>query len=252
MLNGLNLETALAIVNGDRTPLREAATFLAEHNAELTTRAIVSISPKELHSPEWAAVVAATYSPCELGVDDPRAEGIRVFGPALKKELQPGATVQFTPGTKVYLRLKGTEDAKAVRSYEVDVEQGALIGNDLPLNWGFQMSRRPEPTGFMLEQLGEVIAQNYLVRAAEPELGLPIPLLQITAFDPTTNTVTATLDSDIEAFTPTEESLQPPFRVLGGLGDLEALLAQLGAVPGEAQTPEGGETAGGEGEKDII
>lgn len=210
----------------DRALVLEAATFLATHADELTSRVAVNITPDELSDPAWADVVANSWNPCVCGEAECRSQFSRIFGPKLRNELVAGETVVVTPGKRLWLRLKGTEGV--LQSFAINGDQGTLEINTAGL----------EPGHYPLAPIGEHIAT---LGAAERTLrakgtdGFLVVAARLESVDPEAKSLTITLDADVEQFavrdtlaageTVTIEAGKKVYLRKKGAGDTDALVA---------------------------
>jgi hypothetical protein len=114
----MDINTALATLKDeskitDRKLVCEAATYLAEHLAEMTSRAVVSVTPAEAKDPAWFKVMAGSTSLCDCG--DPNCENqlLRIIGPEPRLQVQDGATLIVKDGETIFVRPIGSTEPAA-------------------------------------------------------------------------------------------------------------------------------------------
>lgn len=226
-----NADSAIAVVTDrravqDRALVLEAATFLATHNADLTTRVAVNITPEELADPAWADVVANSWISCVCGEADCHSQYSRIFGPKLRGELIEGGTVVVTPGKRVWLRLKGTDGI--LQAFAIDGDEGTLEISTVG----------QEPGLYPLAGIGEHLATldpgHRTLRAMGAD-GFLIVAARLESVDPEAKTLTITLDTDVEQFevrdtliagdTITVDASKKVYLRKKGAGETDALVA---------------------------
>lgn len=226
-----NLDSALAVVTDrravrDRALVLSAATFLAAHAAELTTRVAVNITPDELADPAWADVIANSWISCVCGEADCRSQFSRIFGPKLRGELEAGETVVVTAEKRVYLRLKG--GTGVLQSFAIDAEEGTLEINTT--------GQQPlvAPLGPIAEQISTLDAGPRTLRAMGAD-GFLVVAARLESVDADAKTLTITMDAEVEQFdvrdtlnagdTITVDTSKKVYLRKKGAGETDALVA---------------------------
>lgn len=177
-----------------------------------------------------------------------------------RENLTDGETINVAAGKTVYLRAKGAGEGDALRS--LAVENGELVVEKNPLSPARFMSGGP--AAYDLAELSEAlttVTPEQRTFKTTARTGLPQPLFRIDAVGLEAGTVTIVLDSEIEAYEPSAETIEGananPFAG-GGLGallgggvqvlDMSQLAALLG---GELGGPEGEDDGGPDGSANI-